>query len=69
MTDRELIAYLGLSDCDPEKTARYIAGLDPERRAGYERMNEVETELHLWQQGVGPKPPGVIVCREHRRRA
>ena len=67
MTDADLIEFLGLGDCDPAKTARYIAALAPEKRAGYERMAEVETELHLWQQGVGQKPSGVIVCGDHGR--
>lgn len=64
MTDKDLAAFLGITD-DPH-WPRAIANLDPERRATFERMHDVENELALWKAGVGQKPAGVIVCRERR---
>jgi hypothetical protein len=66
VSDAELAAFLGIDDCDPEKVGRYIEAMPPEKRATYERMSEVCIELQLWQDGLGPKPDGVIVCREHK---
>ncbi len=31
------------------------------KRATYERMAELETEIELWQDGLGPKPKGVLI--------
>lgn len=58
MTDRELEAYLNLT---PEEGAIIIPRMTPERRATYERMARVEAEVVLWQNGVGPKPEGVLL--------
>lgn len=66
MTDLELAKFLGIDD--DERWPRAIAKLDPIKRATYERMSEVTIELNLWQAGLGPKPTGVIVCHEHKRR-
>lgn len=66
MTDDELAEWTGLKGklgCD-----KFIAALTPKQRAIYERMREVEIELKLWAEGVGPKPKGVIACREHKHR-
>ena len=60
MTDAELARYLGI-DNDP-RWPRAIAKLSAKRRATYERMHQVEVELKLWQDGLGPKPANVIVC-------
>ena len=60
MTDDELAEFLGLKG--KVGCAELMAKITPEKRAVYERMHEVETEIVLWQQGVGPKPKGVIIC-------
>lgn len=65
MTDEQLAAYLGLT-LDPNRD-QIMANLTPEARAMYERMAQVETEIGLWQQGLGPKPTGVITCAETKR--
>jgi len=61
MTDAELAVFLGIDD-DP-RWPRAIEKLDPLKRATYERMAQVETELKLYDAGLGPKPNGVIICR------
>lgn len=68
MTDDQLAEFLGIKGKIGWR--QIIATTTPENRATYERMAQVETELHLWQLGVGPKPQGVIVCgpRQVRRR-
>lgn len=66
LTDSELAEFLGIP-AEPW-AAKFIAELAPEKRAVYERMHQVEWELKLWQEGVGPKPQGIIVCHEHKRR-
>ncbi len=60
MTDDELADFLGIKG--KQGCAVILANITPEKRATYERMREVETEVHLWQRGVGPKPEGVIIC-------
>jgi hypothetical protein len=60
MSDEELIDYLGLGD--ESTAAQIIAKIAPEKRAVYERMAQVEFEIKLWQEGVAPKPAGVIPC-------
>lgn len=64
MTDDELLEYLGLPEGPTERL--YIANLPPRSRAAYERMKVVEEDIKLWQAGVGPKPTGVILCKEHK---
>lgn len=64
MTDEELAAFLGFG---PDETWA-VAKLDPERRALFERMAEVEGEIVLWQAGVGKKPSGVILCGKRQIR-
>lgn len=61
MTDDELIAFLGLDrpEYDRVKVMAFIAGLDPYKRAVYDRMLAIQR----WDQGNGELPPGVIVCR------
>lgn len=69
MTDAELAAYLHLT---PAEAAIVIPKLTPEKRAVYERMKEVEIEVALWMEGLGPKPQGVLIDTERstrRRRA
>jgi hypothetical protein len=65
MLDLELAKFLGIDD--DERWPRAIAKLDPVKRATYERIADVVVELQLWQDGLGPRPKGVIVCHEHQR--
>lgn len=67
MTDLELARFLGIAD--DERWPRVVAKFSAEQRATYERMAAVSAELDLWQQGLGPKPRNVIVCKARRRRA
>jgi hypothetical protein len=66
MTDEELIKYLGIEN-EP-KALRAIGMFTPERRAVYERMASLETELNLWRDGLGPKPQGVLIDTERSTR-
>ncbi len=59
MTDRQLAVFLGIIDAPNWPQA--IAAITPTQRASYERMATLETEIELWQQGLGPKPKGVLV--------
>ena len=71
MTDDQLADYLGIPADHPMKKS-VIAALSPAKRAVYERMASLETELALWQDGLGPKPEGVLIDTERstrRRRA
>lgn len=63
MTDLELIRFLGIED-EPCREAM-LARITPEQRELYVRMADVETEIKLWQAGLGPKPAGVLICTEH----
>jgi len=68
MTDEQLAAYLGIPSDHPMK-ATVIKALSPAKRATYERMSSIETELELWQAGLGPKPNVMIdTDRSTRRR-
>lgn len=72
MTDDELAAYLGIASAEPEQRAKIIAGIPGDRRAVYDRMKEVEIEVALWAEGLGPKPAGILIDTERstmRRRA
>lgn len=61
MNDAELAEYLGITKAK-ERDA-IMAKITPEQRATYEAMKTAEEDIMLWQQGVGPKPKGVIICR------
>lgn len=67
MTDAALAIFLGI-DKEP-KCAEVIAHMTPERRASYERMAGMETELKLWQAGLAPKPNGVLIDYARGRRS
>lgn len=71
MTDEEMATFLGLRP-EEEKRVEFVKHLSPEKRALFERMAGLEMELKLWQDGLGPKPQGVLIDTEHstaRRRA
>lgn len=59
MTDEEMVEFLGFGD-DPKGPAA-VAALAPEQRALFERMADLEVEVNLWTEGVGPKPVGVLI--------
>lgn len=58
MTDSELAEYLHLT---PAEAAIVIPKLTPQRHAVYDRMATLETEIFLWQNGLGPKPTNVLM--------
>lgn len=66
MTDAELEQFLGIAG--KKGCAEIMAAITPEQRATYEHMAEVEEDIRLWQLGVKPLPPGVIVCHDHKPR-
>jgi hypothetical protein len=66
MTDLDLARFLGIAG-DPRWPAA-IAALAPEKRAAYEHLYDVDRQLKLYELGLGPKPAGVILCHQHRRR-
>lgn len=59
MTDRQLAIYLGI--IDHPRWPEVVASLTANQRTVYERMSTLETEIHLWQEGLGPKPSGVLI--------
>ena len=67
MTDEELATFLGLKP-EEEKRVEFVKHLLPEKRALFERMAGLETELKLWQDGLGPKPQGVLIDTERSTR-
>lgn len=66
MTDDELAKFLGIAG--HPKAQAVIAALPPAKRALYDRMAGLETELTLWQEGLGPKPAGVLLDTERSTR-
>jgi len=65
MTDTELEAFLGIAG--HPMASKVIATTTPALRALYDNMANLETELKLWQDGLGPKPKGVIICGRRGR--
>lgn len=63
MTDEEMAMFVGLSS-EEENRVGFVKGLSPEKRALFERMASLEIEVRLWQDGLGPKPQGVIIDTE-----
>lgn len=61
MTDAEMARYLDIDEA-------LVHRLTGSQRAAYEHMAKVESELLAWQAGMGPKPAGVIVTYERKRR-
>ena len=60
MTDEEMATFLGIPADEPKRMA-VVKALKPEERAIYERMASLEFEVKLWQDGLGPKPMGVLM--------
>jgi hypothetical protein len=70
MTDDQLLEFLGVANETPENRAKLLRSITPAKRRVYERMAEIETELTVWQMGLGPKPQDVLIdtVRSVRRR-
>lgn len=70
MTDEQLEVFLGIANETPENRAKILRSLTPAKRALYDRMADIETELKLWEMGLGPRPTGVLIdsVRSVRRR-
>lgn len=70
MTDEQLLHYLGLANETPENRAKILRSITPQKRAVYERMSTIESELTVWEMGLGSKPTGVLIdtVRSVRRR-
>jgi len=67
MTDEEMATFLGLKP-EEEKRVEFVKHLSPEKRALFERMASLEIELQLWQDGLGPRPVGVLIDTERSTR-
>jgi len=65
MTDIELAEYLHLSPAD---AAIVISKLSLQQRAAYETLRQVEIDIFRWQQGIGPKPTGVLLDFDRPRK-
>lgn len=66
MDDERLARWLGIAgtkDC-----AAILAAVTPQERDEWERFAFVEAQIILYDQGLGPLPPGVIACRGHAPR-
>ena len=64
MTDDELAEFLGIANA--KGRAKIMASLTEKDRATYEAMRKTEQDIKLWLEGVGPRPPGGILCRGHK---
>lgn len=61
MTDEQLLDFLGVAKETPENRAKLLRSITPAKRAVYEQMAGLETELAVWEMGLGPKPTGVLI--------
>lgn len=70
LTDDELIRFLGLDAADFKNEAHKARFLEKiaDKRATYERMYEMTVELQLYEQGLAPKPKGVLVDWDRKKR-
>lgn len=66
MTDEAFAEYLGIKD--DARWPAVVAKFPDEKRRTIERMSEVETEINLWQAGLGHKPKGVLIDMDHKHR-
>ncbi len=60
MNDEQLAKWLGIAG--KKGCAEILAAITPEQRKEYEEFAEVEAQIILYDQGLGPLPPGVIAC-------
>lgn len=67
MTDEEMANYLGFKADEPKRMLA-VQNLPPAKRALFERMAEVEMEVNLWVEGLGPKPKGVLIDLDPKAR-
>jgi hypothetical protein len=68
MTDAQLVEFLNIGDLSPGDQEKVLQSLTAERRALYDRMEELETELRLWRMGLGPKPTGTLIDFPRKRK-
>ena len=66
MSDAELAKYLGIDGTPGWE--HVIAILSKRQRAGFDNLRRAEEDIKLWQEGVGPKPVGVILCHDHSKK-
>ena len=66
MTDEQLAIYTGIRDWPNWEEA--VKQFTPKQRATFERMADFEMEWSLYQEGLGPKPTGVLIDEERRKR-
>ncbi len=57
MTDDQLAAYLGLTTAQ----AGMVKDANPERWERYRRVAATFQLVELWDHGIGPLPPGVMI--------
>lgn len=62
MSDEQLSAFLGIDRLGWVQRTKIMLTITPDKRALYDRMANLETEVELWQAGLAPKPAGVIIC-------
>ncbi len=69
MTDAQLAVFMGLDPTKPEHMAA-VANLKPQKRAVYESMAKLASQLNLWTEGLAPKPTVMVKMarRRYRRR-
>jgi len=70
MTDDEFLSMCGFVDSDfrdPVHRADVLFKLAM-RCPTIERLHEMANRLNRWTAGLEPKPEGVLVCGEHKRR-
>ena len=66
MRDEELAVFLNLGT--DEIGMKAVAALPATKRALFDRMADLEHEVNLWSAGLGPKPVGVMIDLDKKRR-
>lgn len=59
MTDEELRQFI---NCTPEEFAIIRPKLSAGEIKMFNAMRNLENDLTLWQEGLGPKPKNAIIC-------